>query len=123
LDYWGLRNYSQDIKTFKYLQTTLLLTVSCPRLKKVHVAVCHGDQWAIYKEIESKYSGVNNFLKAVGVELHFSNPYVSAHSSIQSSRQNSSDEDHEDEDGDNNDDSYESMLSSCSEDEDMDEML
>jgi hypothetical protein len=71
----------------------LLLTVSCPLLKKVHVAVCHGDQWAIYKLIEKKYSGVNNFLKAIGVELRFSNPMVSGNSSLESSRRNSDDDD------------------------------
>jgi hypothetical protein len=72
--------------------------------------VSHGDQWAIYKEIENKYSGVNNFLKAIGVELKFSNPYHSANSSLQSSRQNSDDDD-------------EDSTSHDKDDEDMDQML
>jgi hypothetical protein len=71
----------------------LLLTVGCPLLKIVHVAVCHGDQWAIYKLIDKKYSGVNSFLKAIGVELRFSNPYVSGNSSLETSRRNSDDDD------------------------------
>lgn len=77
---------------FIIFQTTLILTVGCPRLRKVHVAVCHGDQWDIYLKIEDEYSGVNNYFKAIGVELRFSNPYVSAHSSMQSLRQDSDDE-------------------------------
>lgn len=90
----------------------------------MHVSVSHGDQYAIYREIETKYSGVNNYFKAIGVELRFSNPYMSANSSLQSSSNNSDVDDSMSSSGHNNSDDDNSMLSSSrnsDEEEDMDD--